>query len=299
MQPIDGKLFSPFEKKRKTLVMKGYDFDYETTVSWEKRDATVSNIRRSPGYDVFKFRQLVNEVAHVTISNKNYEMYYRGQSKDYMNNQSSYFRKNEPKTIIYPSICRPERKEDGTYKYSTKKSQIIKRYDDLSKMIELMTKKGRRKSHFNEYYYSLLQHYDILPTPFIDITQSLRVAATFALKASNSGYLYVFGLPYANQSISYYSDLSIVLIKLQNVMPLDALRPRYQEGYLVGKFPIQPTKEQGDDLANRLVAKFRLNNKDGNFWDKHFLPMPEEILYPENDYVLDKLLSQKRDFDAL
>jgi hypothetical protein len=124
----------------------------------------------------------------------------------------------------------------------------------------------------------------------------LRVAATFALRESVKGFVYVFGLPYPNQSISYYSDLGIVLIKLQNVVPVDALRPRYQEGYLVGKYPIRPTKTNGDDLANRMVAKFQVDNSDGKFWDTDFQPMPQDILYPKGDKIEESLINMKKEF---
>lgn len=295
MQPIEGKLFSPFQKKVTKFVMKkGFDYDYENEIVWERLDATVNRIRASEGYPVTNFRQLMDEVANVTLSNRNYEMCYRGQGKDHKNNQAVFYKERIPKTIIYPSICRPERNDDGSPKHSIKKTQINKRYEELSQMIELV--RGRR-SYFNEYYYSLFQHYEILPTPLIDITQSLRVAASFALEKSKKGYVYVFGLPYPNQSISYYSDLGIVLIKLQNVVPVKALRPRYQEGYLVGKYPIRPTKTNGDDLANRMVAKFFVDNTDGKFWDKYFQPMPKEILYPENDEVEESLLKVRASFD--
>ena len=179
MQPIEGKLFSPFQKKiERVIVKKGFDYDYESAIVWERMDATVNRIRASDGYPVITFRQLVEEVANVTLSNTKYEMYYRGQTIDYKNNQAVFYRKNIPKTIIYPSICRPDKKANGELKHLIRKTQISKRYEELSKMIELV--KGRR-SYFNEYYYSLFQHYDILPTPLIDITQSLRVAASFAL----------------------------------------------------------------------------------------------------------------------
>lgn len=299
MQPIEGKLFSPFQKKvykisvSKNESLRGFGFNYENDLVWERLDATVNKIRASEGYPVTTFRQLVDEVANVTLSNKNFEMYYRGQTEDYKNNKAKFYKDRTPKTVILPSICRQEKNKDGTLKYSIKKQLITKRYDELIKMIELYRGKG---SYFDEFYYSLFQHYEILPTPLIDITQSLRVAATFSLKNSTKGYLYVFGLPYPNQSISYFVDLGIVLIKLQNVSPVNALRPRYQEGYLVGKYPIRPTKTQGDDLANRMVAKFLIDNTDGKFWDKYFQPMPEEILFPENDKVQTELLKAKNAF---
>ncbi|MDP3445096.1 MAG: FRG domain-containing protein, partial [Ignavibacteria bacterium] len=294
MQPIEGKLFSPFQKKVQKIVIKsGFDFDYENELVWERLDATVNRIRASVGFPIKTFRQLMDEVANVTLSNKNHEMYYRGQNIDYKNNQVAFYKDRTPKTTIYPSICRPEINVDGLLKHSIRKTQIVKRYEELSKMIDLVRK---RRSYFNEYYYALFQHYNILPTPLIDITQSLRVAATFALRNSVKGFVYVFGLPYPNQSISYFSDLEIVLIKLQNVVPIKAIRPRYQEGYLVGKYPIRPTKTNGDDLANRMVAKFEVDNSNGKFWDEYFLPMPDEILYPTNDEVESSLLKIKNEF---
>ncbi|MDB5231060.1 MAG: hypothetical protein JWN76_1865 [Chitinophagaceae bacterium] len=295
MQPIEGKLYSPFQKKVSKIVQRGnYAYDYENEIIWERLDATVNRIRASDGFPISTFRELMNEVANVTLSNKNYEMYYRGQSKDYKNNQAVFYKDRIPKTIIYPTICRPETNNDGNPKHSIKKSQITKRYEELAQMIDLF--RGKR-SYFNEYYYSLFQHYEILPTPLIDITQSLRVAASFALEKSTKGYVYVFGLPYPNQSISYYSDLGMVLIKLQNVVPVKALRPRYQEGYLVGKYPIRATKTNADDLSNRMVAKFLIDNTSGNFWDKYFLPMPKEIIYPAEDEVEGSLQKVKLSFE--
>lgn len=288
MLPIEEKLYSPFQRKSYIPKFKlGLKLEYEEKIEWEIIDATVNKVRASDGYSVKTFRQLIDEVARVTLNNRRYEMFYRGQNIDIKNNQSKYYSDRKQKSTIYPTICRPEKKDDGTLKYSIKKSQIIKRYDDLDRMIELYSKS--RKSHYKEYYYSLFQHYEILPTPLIDITQSLSVATTFALMGSKTGYVYVFGLPYPNQSISYYSDLNIVLIKLQNVVPIQALRPRYQEGYLVGKFPILPTKTNSDDLGNRMIAKFLVDNSDGNFWDSSFQPIPDKVLFPEDDEVAKKL----------
>lgn len=299
MQPIQGNLFSPFQKTIQNMKQgegeEWWKISYENETIWERHDATVNKIRASEGYKVTSFRQLMDEVAYVTINNRNYEMFYRGQEIDFKNNQAIYYKERKAKSTIFPSICRPEKNDDGSYKYSIKKTQIKERYENLSKMIDIV--KRDMSNYFDEYYYSLFQHYEILPTPFIDITQSLRVAATFSLKKSQTGYLYVFGLPYPNQSISYYSDLGIVLIKLQNVIQINAPRPRYQEGFLVGKYPIRPTKTNEDDLANRMVAKFLIDNTTGDFWDQYFQPMPDEVLYPKDDIMEIKLLRAKNKFD--
>lgn len=300
MRPIEGKLFSPFQKTVPESIYTGegtgfFGFSIGKKLVWERLDSTVNRVRASDGFPVKTFRELMDEVAHVTLSNSNYEMYYRGQTIDYKNNQARFYNDRIPKTVIFPSICRPEKKHDGTFKHSIKQTQIVRRYEELENMIELVESKG--KASFNEYYYSLFQHYDIVPTPLIDITQSLRVAATFALNNSTTGYVYVFGLPYPNQSISYFMDLGIVLIKLQNVVPANAIRPRYQEGYLVGKYPITATKSNFDNLANRLVAKFKVDNTEGNFWDKYFQPMPMEVMFPENDEIELELQRAKKAFN--
>ncbi len=291
MLPIKEKLYSPFQRKIYQPIM--HDGECGNKTEWKINDATVYKIRCSPGFPVKTFKQLVDEVALVTLSNKNYEMYYRGQIFDFKDSTAIRYRKETPKTIIYPSICRPEKKEDGSYKTSIKGTQIKKRYEELYNLIDIANESIWKP---NEYYFSLFQHYDILPTPLIDITQSLRVAASFSLRNSDSGYLYVFGLPYPYQSISYFNDLGIVLIKLQNVCPVEARRPRYQEGYLVGNFPIRPTKDASDNLAQRLVAKFYIDNKDGEFWDKDFQSMPEDVLFPKHDQVKIDLKTIKERF---
>lgn len=292
MQPILGKLYSPYLRKITKLMMSGESgLEYANKTVWENQDASVYKIRTSPGQPVKTFRELIESVALVTLNNKSYEMYYRGQTHDHKDYMTKRYKNQVPKTIIYPSICRPEKKEDGSYKMSIRGVQINKRYDDLYNLIKEANKSGWNS---DEYYFSLFQHYEILPTPLIDITQSLRVAATFSLKNSDSGYLYVLRLPYPYQSISYFNDLGIILIKLQNVCPTEALRPRYQEGYLVGKFPFRPTKSAGDNLAQRLIAKFYIDNKEGQFWDLDFPPMPPLVLRPPNE-EFEERLKQLRD----
>lgn len=306
MKPIEGKVFAPFQKSipypiynEMTTVLPHLSIGEKTV--WERIEpTTVNSIRACDGFPVKTFRELMDIVAQVTLNNGSYEMYYRGQVLDYKNNQSSFYRNRTPKTVILPTICRPGEKSN---KRSITKSQIIKRYDKLETMTGLAKEtdlfENEKKVSFNEYYYSLFQHYDITSTPLIDITQSLRVAATFALRESNTGYVYVFGLPFPNQSISYFADLGIVLIKLQNVVPVDAIRPRYQEGFLVGKFPITATKSNFDNLANRLIAKFQVDNTKGNFWDDFFQPMPEDLLFPKKDKVESELNRIKERYDNL
>jgi hypothetical protein len=98
---------------------------------------------------------------------------------------------------------------------------------------------------FPELQWSILQHYEVCDTPLLDLKQSLRVAASFALNwTSSEGYIFVFALPYPNGTISYFSEEELVIVRLLSVCPSEALRPHFQEGYLVGTFPTYIKKKQ-------------------------------------------------------
>jgi hypothetical protein len=136
--------------------------------------------------------------------------------------------------------------------------------------------------------WSLLQHYEVTETPLIDITQSLRVACSFAQLTNNenSAFIYVFGLPYYSNRISVNSEHDLINIRLLSICPPQALRPYFQEGYLVGTDDI--TNEyinKGElDLNNRLIAKFEIPNTK-KFWGRDFNKIPESALYPKGDTI--------------
>jgi hypothetical protein len=136
----------------------------------------------------------------------------------------------------------------------------------------------RTMEHFDESRWAILQHYDC-PTPLLDVTQSLQVACCFAthkydgkrgmlLEPSSEGYLYVLGLPNIHGHISFFPYDGIVMVKLQAACPPEAIRPHYQEGYLVGSTPHTPKEYtyRYRDLALRLVAKFRIADPEA-FWE--------------------------------
>lgn len=279
MIPIDNKVCT-FYINDDRLQVWGDEILYNHKNYWEAQYTTVNDIRQSSGYPVNTFKSLVELTGQIAIRNKQYDMFFRGQKED--------FKDRNERSVIYPSICRPDKKEDGSYKSFVETITIEHRFKDLERFIQFLQQKGNKKS-YSEFHYALIQHYEILATPLIDITQSLRVAATFALQNCNTGYLFVLGLPYPHGSISHYIDLNTVLVKLQNVCPAKACRPRYQEGFLVGRLPFTPYKAVGDNLAKRLVAKFRLDNTKGKFWDNTFSPLPDEILFPVKDTYLEWL----------
>lgn len=136
--------------------------------------------------------------------------------------------------------------------------------------------------------WSLLQQYEVTDTPLLDVTQSLRVACSFAQLANTekSAFIYVFGLPYYSNRISVNSEHDLINIRLLSICPPQALRPYFQEGYLVGTDDItnEYTNKGELDLNNRLIAKFEIPNNE-RFWGKDFNKIPESALYPKGDKI--------------
>ena len=57
---------------------------------WNRFDGSGSQIRKTKGCAVRSFRELIDEVAVVTVNNWQYEMFYRGQAREYMDSQGAF-----------------------------------------------------------------------------------------------------------------------------------------------------------------------------------------------------------------
>ncbi len=117
--------------------------------------------------------------------------------------------------------------------------------------------------------WSILQHYEVCPTPLLDFTQSVRVACSFATLDPDGpdSYIFAFGLPYITNRISVNSEHDLVNVRLLSICPPDALRPFFQEGYLAGTDEVTIDFGSKDELdfTRRLIAKFRIS-RDPSFW---------------------------------
>lgn len=233
------------------------------------------------GFEVDTYRELVQKVAQLCYWNKDYLIFFRGQTFDYKN-------KGGDRSTFYPTIYRGHLSEGNRsvrfMKLRKASSMLIQKLKDLpiSGWKEVM--------RWEVIQWSLLQHYEVTPTPLIDVTQSLRVACSFAQHENKheNAYVYVFGLPYLNSRITHSCEHELLYVRLLGIAPSIALRPHYQEGYLVGTDGI--TTNYSDktelDLNNRLIAKFIFPN-NASFWDDGFTIIPKETLYPDNDRMKD------------
>ncbi len=237
------------------------------------------HVSKSKPFPAKNYYDLINKIAELAYLNKDYLLFFRGQSKEYINKTGA--------STFYPSIYR------GAY---VPQEEIRSRFINLYEASELLIKsfedskiQGYRDVKRKKYIqWSILQHYEICNTPLLDFTHSLRVASTFAQRHNNNlyGYVYVFAFPYITNRISINSEDDLVNIRLLSICPPKALRPYFQDGYLAGTEDISAEFDSKSELDfnNRLVAKFQVEN-DVNFWGRGFSKIPDNLLFPKKDSV--------------
>lgn len=237
------------------------------------------SVGSDPAFVIGNFRALVEQVAQLAYLNKDYLLFFRGQISDYRNDYNN--------STFYPTIYRSE--------YLTQEELDI-RFDKLNSASKILSKlfidnkiEGHSEiSRKKLIQWSLLQHYEVAETPLLDVTQSLRVACSFAQlnNTEKTAFVYVFGLPYYSNRISVNSEHDLINVRLLSICPPQALRPYFQEGFLVGTDDItnEYTNKGELDLNNRLIAKFEIPNND-RFWGKDFNRIPESALYPKGDTI--------------
>jgi hypothetical protein len=242
------------------------------------------------------YEELVEIVSFLSVMNKRHSLFFRGQGTH-----------RDP----VPAIFRPQWVSLGgcVHNIPPRPEILEKIWKHLNGRIASIVEDGcstfpipRRATlrMFREAVWAVAQHFELWPTPLVDVTPNLRVAASFALSGKRTeGHLYVVGLPPSTNSVTYDSDQHVVLARLQAVCPPIAKRPHCQDGFLVGRFPFDnPNPNRIDlkpgrvsSLQRRLLARIILHNSNegssvgnhvrfGTFWDSDFPPMSFFSLMP-------------------
>jgi hypothetical protein len=257
--------------------------DKLTDKEWAKA-LPLDDVLKSAPKRVETYDELVKDVAQILHRNRNYVLFYRGQSKDY---------KTDGKTTILPSIYR-KKLEEKRLMLKERFETLEQKTEALKKLFRDSTIKYAGTSMLNKYpeiAWSLLQHYEICDTPLLDLTYSLHVACSFAFDRNEgeTGIIYVLGYPWQTDAIGYNTFEELVNLRLLSVCPPQAQRPFFQEGYLAGPFPNyqlnNPKRVDQFDFSRRLIAKFEIPRNNKKFWGKGFSKIPKEKLYQNNDEI--------------
>lgn len=251
---------------------------------WRQSSADASSAAPWP---VRSYDELLEVVSFLAVMNKRLTLVFRGQHRDFGAVPPSLFRP----TWDPPAWSGLTGVELGDRAHYASQLSILGEV-----VFEICRKRGiprfRALRDVHEARWAVVQHYELWPTPLLDVTSSLRTAATFALerrapdnKAPSRGVLYVAGLPGRTSSISFHLDDQLVVAHLASVCPPIARRPHLQEGLLVGRFPMDDlatAKPRLSDLRRRLVARIDLIDV-GGFWSNDFPRMRDRSLLPEAD----------------
>jgi FRG domain-containing protein len=249
-------------------------------------------IWRAAPFAVSTYKALVEHVARLAYANRDELLFFRGQGKDFQSRAGG--------TTLYPTIYRgdilPTRELRHRFELLDQAARLLVEKFKKAKIV------GYRELRQKRYIqWSILQHYEVVATPLLDLTHSLRVACSFAQQRSSDPtcYVYVLGLPYLTNRISINSEHDIVNVRLLSICPPAALRPYFQEGYVAGTADATSDFDSKTELdfRNRLIAKFAIPRAQ-NFWGTGFDRIPDSALYPRSDHISDlceNLRSEIRD----
>ena len=228
-------------------------------------------------------------VAKLGYRNASFRLLFRGQLADYPAN-----RPDTEVSQLFPSLWRhgPRGRE-----------KALKHLDKWTAKLRTLPILSRRdKRHLRtmpERAWAVLQHYSSVTrcqTPLLDVTESVRVAASFATydydqdtpNPNPYGYLFVFGFPALQQATTISVDDGLIMLRLQSVCPDKARRPHLQRGFLVGTYPTNRFGGKAHkNFAHRLVAKLRLPTRS-TFWNVD-RPLDKIAVYPMTDEFRDAL----------
>lgn len=241
------------------------------TPIFEHNQINEKNLVESDGVFIDSFFELRKQMAQLACANSDFILFFRGQKRDYTD---ILYRKGG--SSFFPSIYRGNISDEDLHEKWTKLEIACKLFaEKIRSYKESLPKKSNERKELDIVLkkrllqWSILQHYEVTDTPLLDVTQSLRVACSFAFLDSHEeySYIYAFGLPYNTGRISINSEHYLTNIRLISIAPSGSLRPHYQEGFLVGEDEINEREKKNItlDFRRRLIGKFRIPNND-SFW---------------------------------
>lgn len=249
---------------------------------------TSREVSASEPFNVHTFDELFRVVSFLNVMNKKKVLLFRGQSRD---------------LPARPTIVRDRWPVPGGTEFVDLSLDRPHYWDALAPLCKLVRRvlRGKLPRHapFDQFEsdprlrvapWSVIQHYELWPTPVIDLTSSLRVAASFALGLPvprHEGFLYVYAPPsIASDLMELVRVPDPITYRLSAVCPPSARRPHLQEGILIGRSEFQDgdLNEENDFLDDMLVAKFRLMDgqigAESTFWSKEFPKFRWDALLP-------------------
>ena len=180
-------------------------------------------VRKGRGSRVASYMELAGKIAELQFRNRDYVFLFRGQARDHQNTNGL--------SVLQPSIFR---RQAGNFD-----PVLPDRYNKLRQAELTLVERFREAdfigfdelSRYKVLRWAILQHYEVCETPLLDVTQSLRIAASFASDENDTdkAFLYVLGVPNISGAISASAEAGIQSIRLSGICPPRAMRPHLHE----------------------------------------------------------------------
>jgi hypothetical protein len=237
--------------------------------------AIPDNIRRSQGVHIRLFRELLVNLAELGVANPDHAILLRGQSGDHRDDTNGF-------SIVKPTIFRPH----------------IKSIVELeSQLIEAEQMLRAEVGHHEEIPFAekdalsspliaqaILQHYKVVPTPWVDLTDSAHIASHFG----TGGLIYAFAIPRDRMFFSRQAASGLVCRSLSSPCPSCAWRPHFQRAFVLAD--IRPSIDENNppieafahDLSQYLLCKFQIywSQFQGELQQHFGAPQPQAVSPP-------------------
>lgn len=246
---------------------------------------SVHDVASAEACEVGSYERLVDLVAKIGYRNPQFSLLFRGQHADHYESNTS---------LLFPSLWRhgPRGRRQAM--------QVSERWCTRLQGLSVLTSGDKRRLRaIPERPWAIIQHYSDVTacdTPLLDVTESLRVAASFATEgylgktknANTHGVVFVFGFPAVREGTTISVEDGLILLRLASVCPQKARRPHFQSGFLAGTFPTNGLGgKKHKTFALRMIGKLKISTA-ASFWDVE-CPLREQALFPRTDDLRDEL----------
>jgi FRG domain-containing protein len=213
--------------------------------------ADPDDIRRSSGVQVNLFRQLLVNLAELGVANPDHAILLRGQRNDH--------RDANGLSLVNPTIFRPQSRNLSELESQLTDAQQMLRAEVGSREQIPDAEKSALTSPLIAQ--AILQHYEVVPTPWLDLTDSAHMAAHFGL----GGLIYAFAIPRDRMLFSRRAASGLVCRSLSSLCPSCAWRPHFQRAFVLAN--IRPSIDENNppiaafapDLSQYLLCKFQIS----------------------------------------
>lgn len=268
-----------------------------------KHDSGTASLKDALSRPVKNYVELADIVSFLAVMNKNRTLLFRGQTEDFPQLLPTLHRPRSPLAARWAVDGSMDANREWYW-------NRLSRIEDQVKAV-LFDRGLPRWRHIRDSKYArwaVIQHYELWPTPMLDFSTSLRVAASFAFgelddlklmkvqerhtPTQKSGFLYITAVDKLQSDLmALLEDDSaertdgLVTVRLNAVCPPRAVRPHLQDGVLICRYPFdggELLEPVGNDFTSRLIAKIPVLD-DGEFWSGDFPRLTRDALLPTVD----------------